>query len=352
VFWRLMPPALVILLAAGWLERVYLQPQPVAEPPQIDTVVKTAMVTRTVEDAVTIEADPEPIPSDFVSEAESIGASLNSLSKVRDDTVFRSGDDEAWFSIWQTLRSSDMPAFRKAGVRNVSFAELFGQPRSFRGRLVRFSGTLHRLQKVEAPANQYDITGYWQAWIQPDDGPASPIVVYFLQLPPGLPHGMKINEPVEVIGYFFKRWAYEATDAIRTAPLVMALERSGNPSNRRPQGAPRLEAMRWLRWGSLWRSRFWASGMPMARPAFAPLPLRLIFLPHCPISNSSLLAKPCVSSLLQKKKSMRQLPTPTRPKDRPHEFPACVFCEAPACCLPCTFSDLAGVRMSRSRTRR
>lgn len=236
MFWRLMPPALVILLAAGWLERVYLQPQPVAEPPQIDTVVKTAMVTRTVEDAVTIEADPEPISSDFVSEAELMGASLNSLSKVRDDTVFRSGDDEAWFGIWQTLRSSDMPAFRKAGVRNVSFAELFGQPRSFRGRLVRFSGTLHRLQKVEAPANQYDITGYWQAWIQPDDGPASPIVVYFLQLPPGLPHGMKINEPVEVIGYFFKRWAYEATDAIRTAPLVMALEPIWKPLKPAPPG--------------------------------------------------------------------------------------------------------------------
>jgi hypothetical protein len=106
----------------------------------------------------------------------------------------------------------------------VSFPELYGQPRSFRGRLVRFSGTLHRLQKVQAAANDYDISSYWQGWVEPDDGPASPIVVYFLRLPPGMPEGMKLAEPVEIIGYFFKRWAYQASDTIRTAPLVMALE--------------------------------------------------------------------------------------------------------------------------------
>ena len=191
-----------------------------AGPPQINTVLKSAAVERTVDGAVVIEADPEP----FVAEADEVAASVSSLEKVRDDTVFRPGDDEAWFQIWMTLRSGDLGALRRADARRVSFPELYGQPRSFRGRLVQFSGTLHRLQKVQAPANQYDIDGYWQAWIEPDDGPASPIVVYFLRLPAGLPEGMKLAEPVEVIGYFFKRWAYQASDTIRTAPLVMALE--------------------------------------------------------------------------------------------------------------------------------
>jgi len=29
---------------------------------------------------------------------------------------------------------------------------------------------------------------------------------------------------VDVVGYFFKRWAYAATDTVRIAPLVLALE--------------------------------------------------------------------------------------------------------------------------------
>lgn len=215
-----MPPAIVLFLSLSWIERAYLRPQPPPAPPQVDTVLKSAAVERTVDGAVVIEAEPEP----FVAEADEVGASPSSLEKVRDDTVFRPGDDEAWFQIWMTLRSADMAALRRANPRQVSFAELFGQPRSFRGRLVRFSGTVHRLQKVQAPPNDYDINRYWQAWVEPDDGPASPIVVYFLELPAGMPEGMKLREPVDVIGYFFKRWAYQATDTIRTAPLVMALE--------------------------------------------------------------------------------------------------------------------------------
>ena len=108
-----------------------------------------------------------------------------------------------------TLRS-DANRVERAAVREVSFAELFGQPRSFRGRLVKIRGTIHRLQRVAAPPNQFNIEGYWQAWLEPQDGPASPIVVYFLNIPEG------------VVGYFFKRWAYAATDTVRLAPLVMA----------------------------------------------------------------------------------------------------------------------------------
>jgi hypothetical protein len=219
LFWTFMPPALVLFLTLGWIERTYLRP-PSAPPPQVDTTLKSAAVERTVGDAVVIEAEPEP----FVATAEEVGASVHALQRVRDDTVFREDDDDAWFQIWLTLRSGDMPAMKKSAAQPVTFIELFGQPRSFRGRLVRFGGTVHRLQKVAAPANNYDITGYWQAWIEPDGGPASPIVVYFLRLPEGMPHGLDLNESVEVIGYFFKRWAYQASDTIRTAPLVMAIE--------------------------------------------------------------------------------------------------------------------------------
>lgn len=236
LFWRFMPPAIVLFLTLSWLERAWFRPPAPPVPPQIDTRLASAAVERTVTGAVTIEAEPEP----FVAEADEVGASLESLAHIRDDTVFRSEDEEAWFQIWMTLRSGDAAAFARSPARRVTFIELFGQPRSFRGRLVRFKGTVHRLQKVEAPPNDYDITGYWQAWVEPADGPASPIVVYFLRLPEGMPRGLRIREPVEVVGYFFKRWAYEATDAIRTAPLVMALDPAWKPLAPAPAGGTTL----------------------------------------------------------------------------------------------------------------
>ena len=225
LFWRFMPPAIVLFLAVGWVERAFFRPVPPEAPPQVDTTLKTAHLERTIGDAVVIEVEPEPLDV----AADDVGASASSLAQVRDDTVFRPGDEEAWFQIWLTLRSADAGALRRSQARAVSFIELFGQPRSFRGRLVRFSGTVHRLQRVDAPPNDYGISGYWQAWLEPDGGPASPIVVYFLRLPAGMPHGLRIREPVDVVGYFFKRWAYEATDAVRTAPLVMALEPHWKP---------------------------------------------------------------------------------------------------------------------------
>lgn len=226
-----MPPALAIFLALGWIERAWLRPPAARPPQQVDTRLPDGHLRRTVADAVVIEADPEP----FHPAADEIAASADSLAKVRDDTVFRPDDEEAWFQTWLTLRSADPESLRRSDARPVSFIELYSQPRSFRGRLVRFKGTVHRLARVEAPANGYDITGYWQAWIEPADGPASPIVVYFLELPPGMPTGMRVREPVEVVGYFFKRWAYEAKDAIRMAPLVMALKPAWRPL---PQAAP------------------------------------------------------------------------------------------------------------------
>jgi hypothetical protein len=75
----------------------------------------------------------------------------------------------------------------KAAAPRVSFAELFGQPRSFRGRLVRMKGVFHRAEELTAPANSYGIDRYWQGWLEPAGGPVSPVVVQFLKLPEGMP---------------------------------------------------------------------------------------------------------------------------------------------------------------------
>jgi len=216
-----MPPALVLLLLAGWVERALWGPTVPPAPPQIDTMLGRGPVMRTIDDAVTIEADVEAAPT---GEADDTGWAADgaALGLVRDDTVFRSSDQSAWFQIWQQLRAEDSAGERPRG-REVTFAQLYSQPRSFRGKRVRIAGTIRRLQEVPAPSNAIGIDRYWQAWLDPAGGPSSPVVCYFLSLPPGTPTGMRVDVPAIVDGVFFKRWAYQAGDGIRLAPLLMAI---------------------------------------------------------------------------------------------------------------------------------
>ena len=224
IFWMLMPPALLAFLVLGWIEQTWFPRRgpPAVKP--IDTRLQTVRGAAPAGEAVLIEAEPEP----FDDLGGILSASPDQLAKVRDDAFFRHAEEPAWIQTWLTLRSA-APAAVAAAARPVSFTELFGQPASFRGRAVRFKGTLRRLERLKAPANDYDIVEYWQGWLEPATGPASPIVVQFLRLPPGMPSGLKIDEPVEIAGYFFKRYAYKATDTIRRAPLVMAIEPAWTP---------------------------------------------------------------------------------------------------------------------------
>jgi len=219
-----MPPAILFLLLGLWVEQTYFHSPAEPSPSQVDTRLPggpRGMSEGGIADAVVIEPDPDPFPPDAV---ENLGAPVEALSKVRDDTVFRGADSDAWFAVWETLQTTDPEKLAREAGPAVGFTELFGQPRSFRGRLVRLRGTLRRIEHVEAAANAAGITNYWQGWLDPEGGPPSPIVIYFLVLPEAIRPGTQLYEPVEVVGYFFKRWAYQATDAIRTAPLVMSLE--------------------------------------------------------------------------------------------------------------------------------
>ena len=238
LFWILVP----LVFVAAWVERTWWSPTPTAPLAPIDTILSRGPLTRTIEDGVTIEGEagggaapaaPAP-PATPVRDAAETLADATDLALVRDDTVFRSADQQAWFAIWKRLQEEAAAGSPPRG-REVTFAQLFAQPRSFRGRRVRVAGTIRRLQEVAAPTNALGIATYWQAWLEPAGGPAAPIVVYFLDLPPGIPTGMRVEIPAVVDGVFFKRWAYQASDAIRLAPLLMATE---------PQLSPRITSGR------------------------------------------------------------------------------------------------------------
>jgi hypothetical protein len=216
LFWRIMPPAILAVVILELLTRSDGPPAPPREP-QVDTRIEAVAGPPPAEDAVVII----PPDEDWDAADESLlSASPAALSKVRDATFFRQADEDAWLESMLTLEGYD--GRRLEPPRNVGFTEVFGQPKSFRGRAVRMKGTLRGLEKLRAPANDYGIDDYFQGWLEPAGGPASPVIVHFREVPEGMPLGLEISEPVVVSGCFLKTMAYRARDAVRVAPLLLS----------------------------------------------------------------------------------------------------------------------------------
>ena len=220
LFWTVMPAGLVVVALLGWVERAWF-PRRGGGRAQVDTRLEAVAGPAPRGDEVLIERDPVP-PEE--APTDELAASRTALARVRDATTFRDADNDAWFQVWQTLQDGNLATAGRARPRDVSFRELFGQPRSFRGRLVRMKGTLRRAERLAAPPNDYGVDRYWQCWMEPAGGPPSPVVIQCLTLPDAMPTGLAIGEPVEVTGYFFKNFAYNAADAIRVAPVIMTAE--------------------------------------------------------------------------------------------------------------------------------
>ncbi len=152
------------------------------------------------------------------------------LESVRDNTVFRGAEKDAWFRMLEQLNERDLSALRRESTGYVGFLQLYKQPDAYRGKLVTVAGTIRMGYYREAPQNLYGIPGYYVFWLKPAGG-KSPIVVYCLEIPHGFPDVAKLeregerpplDEQAEFTGYFFKRWAYRAQDDTRLAPLILA----------------------------------------------------------------------------------------------------------------------------------
>jgi|GEM_PF-277586 len=156
------------------------------------------------------------------------------LSLVRDDRGIPSikEDDQEVGAYWQTilLASRTDGAVLSAAVRHdLTRADLMNQPLKNRGQVVRLSGRLARLRKIDpAPmAAQAGIPVIYEAWIVNEAYGANPACALIVDLPPGIVPGETLDEPVEVDGYFFKRYRYQSAGPgpdgtpYRKAPLII-----------------------------------------------------------------------------------------------------------------------------------
>ncbi len=204
----LMAMLALLLVMRGRVGREAVQQPEPAELPQARVGQLTSAEEGTVE-----KIDPRKLFP---------GVRSDYLDTVRDDTVFRAAESDAWFHLLELLQKTDPAQIATASVGRVGYLQLDSQAASYRGRVVTLDGTVRKAKRLDAPANAYDVRQYYQLWLQPDRAAPELIVVYALELPAGFPEGDALDEAASTTGIFFKRWAYPSQDGIRTAPLVVA----------------------------------------------------------------------------------------------------------------------------------
>lgn len=228
-----VPRFLLMLIGLGvFLFMVTWWSKPVGEPPLPPGPVQDRTAARlgeddTSEDAQTVErAD---------GRAYFPGVHAQYFDAVRDDTVFRAAESDAWFHLLELLEQNTDERLAAASSGPVGYLQLNRQPQAYRGQLVTVSGTARSAKEVAAPENSYGIERYYQIWLQPLRSDPELIVLYALHLPLDFPLGEELDQPVSATGFFFKRWAYSSRSGILTAPLVLARSIEWQPA---PPAAP------------------------------------------------------------------------------------------------------------------
>ncbi|MFN0056042.1 MAG: hypothetical protein ACKV0T_28180 [Planctomycetales bacterium] len=150
---------------------------------------------------------------------------------VRDESLgIRSAEREAYFGVLSKSREAPPQALQQAGRRDVSYAELMNEPERYRGELVSLRGELRRLLPLPAGENDQGFDQLFDGWLFTDDaGRKSPYRLILLSRPDQFPEGEAIRERVEFTGYFFKRCAYETSQGLHAAPLLIGKQLQWQP---------------------------------------------------------------------------------------------------------------------------
>ncbi len=181
---------------------------------------------------VRIAAPPPALPAG-ANEADFFpGVNIEFLKQVRDNEVAYYSPDEdnpqrkAWFNLLDILNRTDEAVLRKASTGKATFAQLYKQPNTYRGKLVTVEGYVKWAVPHAATKNDVGIEDIYELWVSVD---REATVVQCLQLPKGFPIGNDVLAKVEITGFFYKKYAYrphhageEARPDLKVAPVLLA----------------------------------------------------------------------------------------------------------------------------------
>ncbi len=206
----------------------------------------------------------------FLSKEATLPTSL-SLESIQ---AFRDAIDAALIetlrdgSQWRTVEHAAFSrSLQLASKRNEQGADslgpivetlvLDGEINTYRGRWVRFRGTIARgPERHVAKSPEFGTVEYWIAWLRPLDSSNQPVCVYFAKEPSSPPSlesktqdGEIANWILEVDARVLKRLAYAAQNGIEVAPVLVAATATwfrdtqllaGPSANARPTPSARL----------------------------------------------------------------------------------------------------------------
>lgn len=150
------------------------------------------------------------------------------LAPIRDDGLFSSSEHQSYFTLLDLMNTLDPQELEQLAEVDVPFSQLYGQPQTYRGRIVKLRGLLRAAYAdLRVAPNPHGIEKSHTLWVSPIDQPKRQVYqIHCLQLPDDLPRGeTKSGEQpgeIEFVGLYYKRLAYRAKDDIRTTPLILA----------------------------------------------------------------------------------------------------------------------------------
>jgi hypothetical protein len=168
-----------------------------------------------------------PLPKMFA------GGEMNDV--IQDERGIFEGtlESEAYTEILIQAHYTSSKAFARQAKRDLTYAQIFAEPKKYRGEVIHIQGKLGRLARLDppGPAVARGVTDLFEAWIFYDAQHINPFCALFTELPPqlrpflGEKHLSEKKIDVSFDGYFYKRFRYIAGDSkpgsARDAPVFI-----------------------------------------------------------------------------------------------------------------------------------
>ncbi|MCG8587327.1 MAG: hypothetical protein MI757_21690, partial [Pirellulales bacterium] len=179
---------------------------------------------------------------DYVSNGQGIGEWFkikNGREKVRvasrsvsreTFTDMLSAEREAFYQM--LTAASDIPVkqlkaaardeLKLRGQERISIVPLFNEPQTQHARAITLKGVARRVTKVVVGSSsdfpgqasdvkeRFGLDHYYEIHFFTGDSQNEPLIFIAKHLPPNLPRGQKVRAPVQVTGFYFKKYAYPA----------------------------------------------------------------------------------------------------------------------------------------------
>ncbi len=216
-------------------------PAPAEDP--IDTRMPPPDPAREIPGSFRSPGTPPPEAEEDTTGRYFPGIKPEYLQWVRDDKVFCPGENRAWLNLLDVLGDTDEATLEKASTGRVTFAQLFDQPKEYRGELVTVRGIVRRAHPMSIRGSDAAALKYHELYLFPDDNPRDPMIVYCLFLPEGFPTGMKLVEHATITAFHFKRCSYNVEASMLRAPRLAARTIHWHKTTATSQPAPDLVSL-------------------------------------------------------------------------------------------------------------